>query len=481
LDATGKHVVLFALAGAGFGMALSSTSFLDPYGDLRQLTLFATSAPFSYLVAAAGIPDLAVPPLSCAISGLLLSACGHVCARVLVMVATLLQYLLIGAFLYFDAPRVAWTVPSVLAFALAVYVGGQVASWSLLFRPRAPRAALSSREDGYLRTPNRSLQWCGVCGFIYGLILVLADGVAQRLGNGSNEYRQGLSALLVLYSSPLGVLKGMPVLFWTPFWWGILGMLLARAGSPRPRLLLFALLAIHYWGVMFLAPNRLSGDWCYFDKDWGAYSRLWSDSPSVVLVGVMLYLLGQVMIWAVIGWHAYRNNRRARFGLRLGAAVLPPCVVLLVFCFWAVGETRAVSNHAKAAVEVRRMGGRLRGIPVGIEAKGTFMEHDGRVAAVSRDFAGYRASRSFLSADPGVYLVDLAFTCVGDADVARLEGLRNVYAIDCRNTKVTGVGLMGVKGFRRLRHVWVGSSGISEEGMHQIQEARPDILIHDGR
>jgi len=100
----------------------------------------------------------------------------------------------------------------------------------------------------------------------------------------------GTYFLLGLASAPLSFL-GIPFsLVGPPVLWGAVGGFLAYTGRQPQRQILVIVMLLHYMAVLLIPFFDVYAEAKYFDK-------VWRTNPLIVVMGVALYLVGQVVIW----------------------------------------------------------------------------------------------------------------------------------------------------------------------------------------
>jgi hypothetical protein len=129
-------------------------------------------------------------------------------------------------------------------------------------------------------------------GAFYGAVLS-ALGVAVA-GAGHGTY-----FLLILVSSPAGLLGVASSVIGAPILWFVIGLLFNRR---NPRFVLLAVLLLHYGSAVFLLVRA--------DENWQYFARVWHMMPLVLLGGFVWYMAGQIVIWVML---FRRNDRRKAF------------------------------------------------------------------------------------------------------------------------------------------------------------------------
>jgi hypothetical protein len=124
-------------------------------------------------------------------------------------------------------------------------------------------------------------------GFIYGWVLVVLSAVA---GGGGH----GIAIPLLVSSAPIAVFNSWLVI---PFFWAVLGLLIARSASPNGKALAQAALFLNYVSgfalvVLFGIPQM--------------FSRIHSGGYDSFAIWVVVYFAGQVLAWR------YIRSRRAQ-------------------------------------------------------------------------------------------------------------------------------------------------------------------------
>lgn len=127
----------------------------------------------------------------------------------------------------------------------------------------------------------------GLIGFVYGALLAIFAFLAAGMGHGTY-------VLAGLVSAPIGAI-GIPAAFYgAPVLWSCTGLLLRNPGSRLRRLLFLCLVVTHYLSSVALLTGERYGDWKQFVKGFSS-----GQSATVLVVGLLFYLLGQVVIWVV--------------------------------------------------------------------------------------------------------------------------------------------------------------------------------------
>lgn len=123
--------------------------------------------------------------------------------------------------------------------------------------------------------------WLG--GLTYGAALTTLGVILAGAGHGTY-------LLLGVASAPAGYLGVAISILFPPLLWGAVGWLLSRADrSPWRQLVTISLLA-HYVSIFFLP--------CFEEYAEEKYVlKTWEYSPSLLILGLVVYLGGQAVIW----------------------------------------------------------------------------------------------------------------------------------------------------------------------------------------
>ena len=341
----------FGTIGFGLGAALVLMGCVEhPYRVSTGTPLRVFGAPLSFLGDAAVVFGV---PLVWGLLGRLLDRAEKAWARWVILLVVVPHYALVVALLTgggaeFDfGARTGAGSPNAVVWIWAVYLAGQAGLWYGLCRPTLMALSVRrGRHDGHIFSPGtRRLAQFSAIGLGFGLLLLLADLAAYHFGtNRSCQARQGLSAILSMYSSPFGLLPGGATVYGTLILWGLFGALVGLADRRWARVAILILLMVHYAGIAFLLPNRAFGDWRCFEKDWSYVEGLWWESPGAILLALLAYLAGQAAVWrALLGRHAPPGPEPARrpwqFSLRT-LLLLP--LGLAILLGWPLTEYRAV-------------------------------------------------------------------------------------------------------------------------------------------
>jgi len=122
-----------------------------------------------------------------------------------------------------------------------------------------------------------------VLGSLYGLSLTAVGIMLAAAGHGTY-------ALLAIASAPLSFL-GIVSSFVGPFllWTTLCGLLAYSSRAPQRQITAVAL-SLHYIAVFLVPFFSDYGDTKYIE-------RVWHANPVMVVIGVALYLVGQIAIW----------------------------------------------------------------------------------------------------------------------------------------------------------------------------------------
>ena len=134
-------------------------------------------------------------------------------------------------------------------------------------------------------------------GLLYGLLLTVIGFLAANAGHGTY-------VLMGVFSAPLGVL-GVPVAIVSPIiLWFLIGLLLGKGAASSKKYFLFVILA-HYSGILLLLNTEDFGDWKYFDQQLEA-------DPSLIFLGLTIYVVGQLAMWLRFAEILYNANSSAQ-------------------------------------------------------------------------------------------------------------------------------------------------------------------------
>ena len=139
-----------------------------------------------------------------------------------------------------------------------------------------------------------------VMGVIYGGLLAWCAFAAALVGEGTY-------IPITVFSAPF-LFLGTTIAFVTtlvsiPILWGIVGFLVTRLRRVGARVALVLLLALHYAGMIPLLV------WSSIDEPARIRMMLGRD-PFLVIFGLGTYLMGQVLVWFVLG----ASIRRSQIG-----------------------------------------------------------------------------------------------------------------------------------------------------------------------
>jgi hypothetical protein len=120
-------------------------------------------------------------------------------------------------------------------------------------------------------------------GFGYGLVLALIGLIGAGAGHGTY-------VLLGMYASPLSLMQHIALaVFGLPVLWCLISALLAGTTKRGWMIAFLVAMLAHYVSLPWvLKEGETFGDWEYAAKIWG-----------FVLVGIGVYVVGQVIIWVV--------------------------------------------------------------------------------------------------------------------------------------------------------------------------------------
>jgi hypothetical protein len=130
---------------------------------------------------------------------------------------------------------------------------------------------------------SRKKRYFGISGFLYGLFLATIGVLATGAGHGTY-------VLTGAFSSPLGFLGIPAALFGAPILWLVIGLLVEKNNNSSRRKLFLLVMATHYCGIILLLNTENFGDWKYF-------SRMFQSYPAMMILGFMVYAIGQAIIW----------------------------------------------------------------------------------------------------------------------------------------------------------------------------------------
>ncbi len=116
-------------------------------------------------------------------------------------------------------------------------------------------------------------------GFLYGLVLAIFGLMAAGAGHGTY-------VLTGIFSAPLGLIGVPAALIGAIILWLVVGLLI----KTSPKKFLVFLLLIHYGGIFLILNTETYGDFKYF-------ARMFLVNPSILILGLVVYTLGQVLIW----------------------------------------------------------------------------------------------------------------------------------------------------------------------------------------
>lgn len=120
-------------------------------------------------------------------------------------------------------------------------------------------------------------------GFLYGLGLTFIGLFLAGAGHGTY-------LLLGIASAPVSFLGIGFSLVGPPLLWGSVAALLPYTGKKRIRQVFAIAVLLHYVSLLFVPLFDTYAEAKYF-------SKVWTTNPLMVVVGLGLYLAGQVVIW----------------------------------------------------------------------------------------------------------------------------------------------------------------------------------------
>ena len=483
-----RRVVLFALAGFGYGTLLLLVGACADY--CADGLHWSWDAPL--LVGLCSAPLVLLPGEIILVGalcfwsfiGLLLGMAERPAVRSVVRVVLIAHYtcfvfLLATGFNEFSYWGVRDLRGDIEVVMLTVYLVGQIVIWWVLVRqiPQCKRRGWK-RGDGQIlgRTTRRPITF-GAVGFAYGILLVLANALAVRHGGWELHHQQGISAIIGLYSSPLGLLPGRITFFGTPILWGVVGLLLAMAKRRTARVGLWMVMAAHYAGAMFLLPNRTFGDWQYFEKDWHYVEWVWRDSPGTIIAGLAAYVVGQIALWSALARQNMQlkpgESGRRRWQFSLKTLLLLP-IVLGLLVGWLATERHRAEQHKMSVAQIQRFAGRVNRFDVPIPTK--FFSDYFR-EQIEEDFQSFDVGAMSLRGLNEFNQVDLAGTQITDADLACLKGVPNLYTLNLNNTPITDAGLMHLQELAAMRYLQITDTQVTNEGVERLKRVLPEITI----
>ena len=159
-----------------------------------------------------------------------------------------------------------------------------------------PGGVLNYRAKPNTRLTNsiRSAFCWTIIGLAYGSVLASFSFLSAGFGHGTY-------VLMGLCSSPISLIQDVFVsLFSIPLLWGLLGTLLGLASYRAGRVVFLILIAAHYSALAIILCVGNFADWSYVPR-----------APLLVWPGFVIYLVGQIALWAVFG-HRVRASRNQR-------------------------------------------------------------------------------------------------------------------------------------------------------------------------
>jgi hypothetical protein len=134
-----------------------------------------------------------------------------------------------------------------------------------------------------------------IIGLVYGLILGALSFMLMGAGHGTYVPFAVSSAPLALVTyPPLTIILGLLA---APVLWASLARI---APDKKWRTAFLAVLLLHYIGVAISLIRPPDGDWSYF-------ARMMQFSGSIVFLWLVVYVLGQALIWY---WFISAKRRR---------------------------------------------------------------------------------------------------------------------------------------------------------------------------
>ena len=134
---------------------------------------------------------------------------------------------------------------------------------------------------GSLNKPRLFAVW----GSLYGVALSVLAFLAAGAGHGSY-------ILMGVSSAPFGLLGVIVALFGTPVFWALMGFLVAKAAHLLLRRVFLIIMTLHYLSIPFILATEEYGDW-----DRLVRGKQMLPNILVMIIGLSLYLYGQVVIW----------------------------------------------------------------------------------------------------------------------------------------------------------------------------------------
>ena len=132
-------------------------------------------------------------------------------------------------------------------------------------------------------------------GLAYGVVLDLLAWVCAGAGHET-------LAPAVITSAPLSAINVIVGLLVSPVIWGMMALLTARAEQPVSREVFLAAAVLHYISAAVLLLLTESGEWRYVQRTFEAV-------PFALLGWVVVYVGGQVAMWAWQNNVARATNR----------------------------------------------------------------------------------------------------------------------------------------------------------------------------
>ncbi len=230
----------------------------------------------------------------------------------------------------------------------------------------------------------------------------------------------------------------------------------ARWYRVTPGRLLLVLLAVE--GFLWLSERF---QWFAFNEHKG-----WTVLIAVASVGVFLLL---ILLWFLVALVF-----RLRFQFSILSLLVLMVAVALPFA-WLETEMKAAKRQREAVEEIKKVGGQV-GYDYQRE-RGDWNDTTSKTPEPAW-LRGLLGDDLFVS----VTQAGLSNTKVSGAGLVNLKGLTQLQTLMLDNTKVGDAGLERLKGLAQLKVLWLTGTKVSDAGLKNLQQALPNcqiIHLHD--